>query len=296
MSEKFHDLNMARIQENPIGPLEDWENLRTELVWAYQGEVTQYANCRYPAFPFAAWLLLKGSVTLSFSHHMEKYKAGRWIFPRAEEGWQEFSHDAEVLSIRFIAQWPTGDPLFDRSNTISVDAGRIPRFTQSSKRLVRVVRRQFPGITDLLRYAPGTPERHFEFHLEFSRWLLAYTRAMREIGLPPHVVGQLDDRVRAALDFMESNNLRRPPNERQLAQHVGVSVTHLNRLFSQDLGKTPIRYWEDKRIQAARYSIEESSKSLKSIAYDMGFASLSHFSSWVRRKLGKSPRALRALR
>lgn len=276
-----------------VDPLENWKNLHTELIWAYEGPVEEYPNCRYPDSPSVAWLIRKGTVKLSFASHQEVHRADRWVFPRAEEGWQEFSSDADILSIRFIAQWHTGDLFFDRSKSISVQADKLPNLTKSSKQLVRSINFHFPGISDLLRYAPGTPERHFEFQYELSKWMLAYTQAMRELGMEPHVVEQLDDRVRKALNYMETHNRSRPPDEKKIADFVGISVTHLNRLFHQSLGKTPVRYWEDKRIQTAEYSLRESSKSVKTIAYDLGFSSLSHFSSWTRKKFGKSPRELR---
>jgi AraC-like DNA-binding protein len=279
----------------PADLLENWCDLRLRLIWAYDGPLTEYRQYYYFDYALAAWLIRRGEVRLTFPTHTETYTAGNWVFPRLQEGWQEFSEDAEILSIRFVAEWPTGQTLFDHSRTMSVPAAGVPRLTRVGERLARYVDREFPGArTDLARRG-GSLERHLKIHRFLHSWLLAYVDLMEREGQIAFTISQLDDRVRRAVQSLERRSLGTPLRESELAVQAGISVHHLTRLFVRDLGKTPAEYWEAKRVLAARQALLDSSQSIKSLAYELGFSSLPHFSTWVKKRLGRSPRAVRAM-
>ncbi len=276
-----------------IDPVQNWNDLRLELLWAYDGPILSGARSIYPGNPIAAWQLQRGNLTLQFGSQKESYGAGTWIFPQGKEGRQEFSDDALLLSVRFIAEWPTGDSLFDRSRTLVIPVERAPKLTRIGQRLARLIGREFPGITLELRHMPGSLRSHVEMQRLFFGWILEYAAAMEKAGLAPHTITRLDPRVRQAIHLLESRPLGQPLRERDLAQQVGLSVSHLHKLFVQTLASTPSEYWEKKRIHTARLALLESTQSAKSIAYDLGFKSLSHFSLWVTKRLGASPREIR---
>lgn len=279
-----------------LDPLENWNDLRVHLVWAYVGP-TQYPHWMLPPSLTTAWLIRRGQVKLTCGTERKTYRAGLWVFPQAGEGRQDFSDDARILSVRFGAQWPTGEYLFERSRTVSFPMEEAPRLTRMAERLARFVTRTFPGTTlDLGQVGGPSPEKYFEMQRLLYGWVGEYSAAMRRQGLSPNTIGRLDDRVRRAVHLMESQRLSLPLREDDLARATGLSVAQLNRLFLRDLGTTSAEYWERKRTEAARLAIAESSRSMKSIAYDLGFGSLSHFSTWTRKKLGASPRQLRQRR
>ena len=290
---KFYNLLMPSTSF-PTDPLENWSDLRVQLIWAYDGPVNEYRRVAYPAQPIAAWFIRRGRVTLTFGSDRETFGSNRWIFPRAKDGWQEFSDDAEILSIRFIARWPTGESLFDRPQSISMPAAKLPQLTRIGERMARFIRRNFPGVTVGLPLANRSlPEQHFGIQRLLYSWMLEYTAIMRQEGLVPNAIGHLDRRVRHAIHLLEAQTLNFPLREQKLAQGSGLSVPQLNRLFVRDVGKTPVEYWEERRVQAARLALFETQNSIKSIAYDLGFGSSSHFSTWTKKKFGKSPRQLR---
>lgn len=265
------------------------------LVWAYDGPIGEkFQRNEYLAQPAACWWIRRGKVTLRFSStQKETYGAGQLIFPPARDGWQEFSPDTELLSLRFLAEWPTGESLFDRSKTHSMRAADAPEFIRLSQRLVGYVRRHYPGVTVTLPYMTGAPKTYFQMQGLIYRWLVAYGNVMAGLGLTPHTIARLDDRAREAVHELEQRSLNHPLRERELAQRVGLSVSQLNKVFVRELGQTPAEYWHDRRIRSARLALLSSDRSVKSIAYDLGFSSLPHFSAWVTRHLGRSPRLLR---
>jgi AraC-like DNA-binding protein len=208
------------------------------------------------------------------------------------EGRQEFSADAEILSVRFEAIWPDGRPLFDRSRSIVVPEEEGRKLTRIGERLARIVERS-ASENLALEQTPHTLENFLEGERVFYGWLVAYCALMKERGQLPHVNRQLDERVWLAVSRLEARRLSEPVREQEIARVAGLSVTQLNRLFVSNLGKTPAEYWEDKRIRSARSALLISGRSIKSIAYDLGFSSLPHFSAWVKKRMGVSPRDFR---
>lgn len=288
---------MAKRSPTSVEPLGNWFDFRTQLTWIYDGPPgKKYQKNEYLSQPQAAWLIRKGTVTLTLGGTRERYRAGYWVFPRDKQGYQEFSPDAQILSIRFVAEWPTGEPLFDRSKSYAIPVGQMTEFTRISELLEQHVGREYPGVTIELQRMSGSPRRFFEMQRLLYDWLQAYTAAMERLGLTPHTIARLDDRVREAVHLLEKRALNHPLRERELALLVGLSLSQLNKLFVRNLGKTPTEYWEEKRLSIARLTLLSSNRSIKSIAYDLGFSSLPHFSAWVKKKLGRSPRQFRLQR
>lgn len=275
-------------------PLQNWGDLRVRLIWAYDGSPTPYARCVIPSSPFAAWFIRKGSVTLTYGQARTVYCEGCWVFPQGREGWQEFKAGSEILSIRFSAEWPNGQPLFDRSRTVTFSESEGgPEMLRIGARLARFVQRKFPGVKSELRWMSGSPGLYFDLLRLFHGWMHAYTDVMERRGFTPIVAGKIDDRVREAVHLMESQSLNAPLRVGDLVAKLGLSISQLNRLFVRDIGKTPAEYWEERRVATARQALQESRLSIKTVAYDLGFSSLPHFSKWVKKKIGKSPRAVR---
>ena len=277
------------------GPLSYWSDFRLQLAWVYAGSPEKnYQTGHFEAQPQAAWLIRKGTVSLKFSLGTETYKAGQWVFPKVEEGVQKFSDDAEILSIRFVAEWPSGELLFDRSKSHSRPMSELRNFTRLSERLARVVSREYPGVYSQLLHARGSHRFYFGFQRLLYGWIQAYSQVMEGFGLTAHTIEPIDDRIRGAIHTMETQSLCRLLRGKTLAAESGLSVSQFNKLFHRDIGTTPKEYWENKRINNARTALLGSKKSIKSIALDLGFSSLPHFSGWVKKRLGKSPRELRS--
>ena len=69
-----------------------------------------------------------------------------------------------------------------------------------------------------------------------------------------------------------------------------VSKYHLLRLFKRYYGQTPNQYLIDKRIEKAKEYLKNG-LSISETCYQVGFESLSSFSSLFKRKTGFTPRA-----
>jgi AraC family transcriptional regulator len=80
----------------------------------------------------------------------------------------------------------------------------------------------------------------------------------------------------------------------RLADEVGLSVYHFARLFKATFGITPHRYIQDRRLEAAVKALQSDRRSaIADVALACGFASQSHMTDLMRRRLQITPRALR---
>lgn len=78
-----------------------------------------------------------------------------------------------------------------------------------------------------------------------------------------------------------------------IAEAIGCSPFHLCRVFRAETGSTLHRYRLRLRLSVALDRIAEPSSDLSAIAFDLGFASHSHFTAHFRRTFGFTPSEFR---
>jgi AraC-like DNA-binding protein len=94
--------------------------------------------------------------------------------------------------------------------------------------------------------------------------------------------------INRSIEYMW-HNLSEKLTVDMLADSAGMSVPHFNRVFRQETGASPINYLIEIRLEMSCRLILSGGLSLKEIAMDCGFASLSHFSSSFQRKFHIPP-------
>jgi AraC-like DNA-binding protein len=98
--------------------------------------------------------------------------------------------------------------------------------------------------------------------------------------------------VERALYFIRQHGLKPELTVDDIAAAVGISSRHLSREFT-DLGKTPMQYVLEKRLDAAKELLALSSMSITRIAQECGFHSPTSFSRAFLSKVGQTPRSFR---
>ncbi|AIJ71905.1 helix-turn-helix domain protein [Brucella suis bv. 3 str. 686] len=95
---------------------------------------------------------------------------------------------------------------------------------------------------------------------------------------------------------MMEANLSEPQALINVAHTIGLSRRQVERLFRQEMGRSPARYYLEIRLDRARHLLLQSSMPVVEVAVACGFVSASHFSKCYRELYGRSPQQERAER
>jgi AraC family transcriptional regulator, regulatory protein of adaptative response / DNA-3-methyladenine glycosylase II len=116
--------------------------------------------------------------------------------------------------------------------------------------------------------------------------------------ISPNLLGRLDsgstvfDRALSAIATGALDEF----GVKELAVQLKVSDRHLRRLFSENLGASPVTVAQTRRILFAKQLINETNLSMTDIAMAAGFASIRRFNDVMQKTYQKPPSALRKLR
>ena len=140
-------------------------------------------------------------------------------------------------------------------------------------------------LTRAVAAAADTPRRA-DAEVWTALWLISRLRSAAVEPDEPHAA------VAAAVSYIEAN-LARPLQVAEIAQEIGISHSHLTRLFRAHTGRTVVAYIRHRRIERARHLLRESTMPIPAIAHLVGIGDLQAFNKACRRELGASPRRLR---
>ena len=108
-------------------------------------------------------------------------------------------------------------------------------------------------------------------------------------------LGVQNPKVLTIIELMEAN-LSEPLSLIEIARHVGLSRRQIERLFIQEMGRSPARYYLEIRLDRARHLLIQSSLPVVEVAVACGFVSASHFSKCYRELYARSPQQERGER
>ncbi|MCR4267746.1 GlxA family transcriptional regulator [Nitratireductor sp. ZSWI3] len=106
-------------------------------------------------------------------------------------------------------------------------------------------------------------------------------------------LGVQNSKVLTIIELMEAH-LSEPLSLIEIAENVGLSRRQIERLFRQEMGRSPARYYLEIRLDRARHLLIQSSMPVVEVAVACGFVSASHFSKCYRELYARSPQQERA--
>jgi AraC-like DNA-binding protein len=93
--------------------------------------------------------------------------------------------------------------------------------------------------------------------------------------------------VRQAIDFMQEN-LESAVGVKEIAQAVALSIPHLDRIFAEQMGRSPGDYLIDLRLERAKEYLAHTPMSVMDVCVALGY-SPSYFSRLFRTRVGCTP-------
>ncbi|RWL75875.1 MAG: GlxA family transcriptional regulator [Mesorhizobium sp.] len=106
--------------------------------------------------------------------------------------------------------------------------------------------------------------------------------------------GRLNPTVVKLIELMQ-RNLAAPLTMADLAAAAGLSRRQVERLFRNDVGRSPCRYFRELRLEHAKLLLAQSAMPVLEIAVSCGFVSASHFSRCFREAHKIAPHEARKL-
>jgi AraC-like DNA-binding protein len=294
--------SVKRIPFQGDGPqlsLHECACLRNELVWIYDhapGSRTLSAN-RDRAQGNWAWYLRSGRLSFSTPRGVLHLRPGQWLMLPEGPATHVFSANARLLSIHYRCQWPSGENLL-RSNGLVISGARHPRLEKQAARLERFVRRSFPGLPSYQAYPRQVSGYGGFLRLQalFYAWLEDWMEIVAAHGAGWTRLRPGDDRLLRAMRCLNEAPLSGGFPRQLLAKETGLSLVHLNRLWSLEFGSSLRRSWEKRLLQQAKDALADPALPVKELAYRLGFGSDSLFVNWFRRLVRMSPGAYRRRR
>ena len=97
-----------------------------------------------------------------------------------------------------------------------------------------------------------------------------------------------DHCIPEAIEFIKSN-YHLPLTLAEIARVTGYSPNHFHHVFTEVMGRTPLRYLLDVRVRHAKYLLAQTGKTLSEIAYECGFSSQAYFTEQFKRETYTTP-------
>ena len=125
-----------------------------------------------------------------------------------------------------------------------------------------------------------------------SRYLLIEPRSSVALhAIPDHLAHQ--DPTVEAFERWARENLSKPFRVAEVARVIGTSPRTLARRLRATLGKTPVGYLQDLRVERALHRLRTSDIGIEQLAAEVGYADGATLRALLRRKTGRGVRELR---
>lgn len=207
----------------------------------------------FKIFPGMAFMILPGQ--------WHRYK------PNPSTGWDEYYVGFHGTYVAQIFNQP-----FFRNNSTAFKVGHNITLLNSFKDIIEKVRGEHPG------YQQQAAGRVMNILGE----IIALVKNQEFEGK------EIEKRIKEA-QFDIRERLDQSLNLEEFARRYQMSYSYFRKLFKTYTGLSPAQYHLQLRLQKARDLISSTNKSVKEIAYSLGFESPFHFSKIYKKKFGASP-------
>ncbi len=127
-------------------------------------------------------------------------------------------------------------------------------------------------------------QRHFSHEIRRPYEAVSY--------FEDHNTNHPDEEILQAQLWMQ-NNLSKSVRIIDMSEQFGMSPRNFSRRFKIAIGKTPMQYLHELRLNSAKDLLQSSNLSVGEIADKIGYNDVSHFSKLFRRELSITPRDYR---
>lgn len=130
--------------------------------------------------------------------------------------------------------------------------------------------------------------QRYENILDIKKWMIdLFDSVIRKMELY-QIDNSFGDCTQKAIMFI-NRNYNRDISLNDVAEHIGISPSHLSRVFKDDFGKCFNKYLSLVRVNNAKFLLEDDTLSLKDIASRVGFYNYNYFFKVFKNIAGVTP-------
>ncbi|MBN1864848.1 MAG: helix-turn-helix domain-containing protein [Victivallales bacterium] len=148
------------------------------------------------------------------------------------------------------------------------------------------------GIRGALKKVVSSYNSHLSRRLSLCRNYLEECLLLIDSATPGGGA-QSDPRIRRALDMMDKE-LGGSLDVAAIAKACGMSKSRFAHLFKQDMGTSPMRYLQARRIEEAGKLLISRNATVGEVAFSSGFGDQMYFSKVFKKITGRTPREFKA--
>lgn|GEM_PF-4591235 len=266
--------------------------LQMEWLRIYAGPPSVQAGS-YTTHHITLWFLQQGEVTVETQKLSATIPAGSLLLLLPGRRRQRFREDAILCSMNFKLEWPNHRQVLSGPAFVWKALASLPKITKEAGRLQAWVKEnQADGELEGERGLVSLPSALAWKELT-DAWVACVLHSASELGLNIQPPLPEDTAFQDLLGVIWEWPLEKHFDAGEYAEKVGVSTSHLHRMFQKHLQCTARHVFEQRQSEYARQALLDPEKTVKEVASALGFHSLAQFSNWFRRIHGCSPRAYR---
>ena len=138
-------------------------------------------------------------------------------------------------------------------------------------------------------FAENHPSKDFFVDMNLKELIMRVIQADNRLALSNGYLSQASNSRMAAAIYYIKKHLDRPLSIKELAREACMSESSFYKTFKQELGKTPVQFINDARIEKARELLMDPSIKIKDIYLMCGFTNLSYFIRMFKKYFDQTP-------
>ena len=270
------------------------------VMWVYHGRPERMSDDWDGPFetPASVFFVERGAVELGLEDGREVCcTVGDLFLARRSTRRQRIAPGTRLLSVGYDLVWSNGSPVYDRGLDLRVAApdtrnAAIRTLRAASLQLLRTLhpeRREIDFFTETHLPSPQ-PAQGIRHQIAFWAWFEQLLEVLTAKGISPSEPEARSTVVREVKARLDALPLDASFREMTVGLSLPVSWRRVQQLFHEELHETPRDYFDLRRVEHARRRLRTPGVSVKEVAAELGFRSLSHFSDWFKKATGWSPR------
>jgi len=239
------------------------------------------------ALPYYTWWLIeRGSVVLTVNDRSQIVTPGQWVFiPFGMQREQQFSKDARLASISFLAQWGENRPLLSCPGVLTGQRSATPEICEKAELVFRCLPEE--GLSYWLQ--PASLEGAIRFDVALQEFISQLFLYATQHGATIRRFEPGDSRLNWVLNDIENRLQAGPLPFKEWQVKTGLGRSQLDRLARYHLMMSLHAYRDQLLLDVVCKALRDRNMLIKQLVEKFGFVDSAHLCRWLRARIGQSP-------